>query len=206
MRLSCDWIPSEIILYLYPEPVTKSRQKDSTAKRYHGSSMQQISFSITYCWRWYPVCKKSLSYILPGKMVVVLGLEDKRYRCELWLFFDEVLAVLKFDWGVFRGKFSVIVPSGWKFLHEEIFLFDKCVKIVVVFCMISPRRKPSKTGCGWHEDLCKNCPVSVFFVWVLMSRIPVSSNRFPLYITKSKNSIDWPRPHRWISETREECL
>ena len=52
--------------------------------------------------------------------------------CGLKLFFDEVLAVLKIDTGVRLGKFSVIVPSGWKFLHEETFLFDKCVKIVVV--------------------------------------------------------------------------
>ena len=38
---------------------------------------------------------------------------------------------------------------------------------------------------GWVADgtktcMFKNCPVSVFFVWHLMSRIPVSSNRFPL--------------------------
>ena len=46
-----------------------------------------------------------------------------------------MLAVLKIDWGVRFGELSVIVPSGWKFLHKEIFLLDKCVEIVVVFCI-----------------------------------------------------------------------
>ena len=32
---------------------------------------------------------------------------------------------------------------------------------------------------GIKSCMCKNCPVSVFFVWHLTSRIPVSSNRFP---------------------------
>ena len=33
---------------------------------------------------------------------------------------------------------------------------------------------------GIKTCMCNNCPVSVFFIWHLMSRVPLSSNRFPL--------------------------
>ena len=141
-----------------------------------------------------PVFKKSLSYILSSKITVILGVENQTYCCGLKLFFDEVLAVLKIDRGGVLGKFSIIVPSGWKFLHEETFLFDDVSRLLLlllmllllflfvclfVFCIADDLTSKETVGGGLRMAcMCKNCPVSVFFVWHLMSRIPVSSNRF----------------------------
>ena len=97
--------------------------------------LENIIFNFTFLSMIFhnPLLKNSLSYTSQQNYgTVILGVEDQRYCCGLSLFFDEVLAVLKIDRGVRLGKFSVIVPSGFKFLHEETFLFDKCVKIVIV--------------------------------------------------------------------------
>ena len=74
---------------------------------------------------------------------------------------------------------NFVASSGWRNLN---FLFDKCVKIVVAFYIAYDftSKEAIKDRLMWvARKSVQELSSFVFFVWHLISRVPVSSNRFP---------------------------
>ena len=86
-----------------------------------------------------PLFKKSLSYILPSKITVPLYLVLKTKGIAVDFRFSLIKcwrsSKLIEESAALGSSASLYPLHGFKFLHEETFLFDKCVKIVVVVCV-----------------------------------------------------------------------
>ena len=147
--------------------------------------------------------------MLPSKVRVVLGLEVQRYVClGFWFFLDWVLTRPR-NW-LRRLPHKVptsLHPLAESFLMKKSYFFDKCVKIVVAFCIVYDftSKEAIEDRLMWVASRSvQELSSIVFFVWHLISRVPVSSNRFP-ELSLGIGLIG-PKPRRRISESREECL